>query len=630
MGHLTGIKLNGTTSIWKLNAVNVMGQPTNVTTGSFNRTYGYSAYGFPTSRTAGSFQNFTYTFDASKGNLTNRKDNSRNKQEDFAYDNLNRLTAYAGKTAGYDTKGNVMGRSDVGSFVYNTSGKPYAISGVASPSSAIPLRNQTVTYNALKRPASLSEAIYAATFTYNGSGERVKMALTKNGSKELNRYYISDCYEIDDPAIGGIKEKLYLGGDFYTAPAVYVKEGAGAWQVYSICRDYLGSITHITNSSGSVTQELSYDAWGRLRNPADQTAYTPGNEPGLFLGRGYTGHEHLTQFGLINMNARLYDPAVGRFLAPDPYVQNALFSQSFNRYSYALNNPLRYTDPSGEEWWHWLLADMLTGGLISSTIITTGVATYPAIFPFTNQGYEVQKYISPIAFKPNISFGNIQNGIGFDVSIGMLKGSSSYRYHFGASYYFSSYGDYSGWETRSGYEWEIIPFLSYSGTKFKAGEFTQTTNVITIGDPFNGIIYENDMVPEGIFNKIPLVPKGDGDRWRTAAVQLYSGVLTTNLNMFTGDAGPDRSADGNHKMINGHDTYIANNGYDPNKYRAGVLSFGIGPFRIGRNSEGIRKVFQNQFAHDLLTGGKSLWFEVLPIKSSWYFYFGTGTGGTLW
>jgi len=56
----------------------------------------------------------------------------------------------------------------------------------------------------------------------------------------------------------------------------------------------------------------------------------------------------LTMFGLVNMNARLYDPAVGRFLSPDPYVQNPLFTQNFNRYTYCLNNPLSYTDPTGE------------------------------------------------------------------------------------------------------------------------------------------------------------------------------------------------------------------------------------------------------------------------------------------
>ncbi|MDB4582939.1 hypothetical protein N9164_07300 [Draconibacterium sp.] len=52
-------------------------------------------------------------------------------------------------------------------------------------------------------------------------------------------------------------------------------------------------------------------------------------------------------FKLYNMNGRLYDPVIGRFLEPDPLVQNAGSTQNFNRYSYALNNPLRYIDPSG-------------------------------------------------------------------------------------------------------------------------------------------------------------------------------------------------------------------------------------------------------------------------------------------
>ncbi len=63
---------------------------------------------------------------------------------------------------------------------------------------------------------------------------------------------------------------------------------------------------------------------------------------------GYTGHEMLPEFGIINMNGRLYDPVLGRFFSPDPYVQFVGSPQSYNRYSYCLNNPLKYTDPSGQ------------------------------------------------------------------------------------------------------------------------------------------------------------------------------------------------------------------------------------------------------------------------------------------
>ena len=76
--------------------------------------------------------------------------------------------------------------------------------------------------------------------------------------------------------------------------------------------------------------------------------------------RGYTGHEHLPEFALINMNARLYDPVLGRFLSPDPFVQAPDLSQSFNRYSYCLNNPLLFIDEDGE-FWNFIIGAIIGG-----------------------------------------------------------------------------------------------------------------------------------------------------------------------------------------------------------------------------------------------------------------------------
>ena len=150
-----------------MNGENALGQPTSVTTGPIARTYNYNAYGIPTDRsastsTAGTFQNHTYTFDALKGNLWNRKDNTRNLQENFTYDNLNRLKTFAGFNMEYDARGNILEKSDAGNmFYYNTPNKPYAISGVdAGTSMAIPQRNQAVTYTSFERPASITENNY--------------------------------------------------------------------------------------------------------------------------------------------------------------------------------------------------------------------------------------------------------------------------------------------------------------------------------------------------------------------------------------------------------------------------------------------------------------------------------------
>ncbi|MBK6277195.1 MAG: RHS repeat-associated core domain-containing protein [Gammaproteobacteria bacterium] len=65
--------------------------------------------------------------------------------------------------------------------------------------------------------------------------------------------------------------------------------------------------------------------------------------------RGYTGHEHLDDVGLIHMNGRVHDPSLGRMLSPDPITQSPENAQDYNRYAYVMNNPLRFVDPSGYE-----------------------------------------------------------------------------------------------------------------------------------------------------------------------------------------------------------------------------------------------------------------------------------------
>ncbi len=90
-----------------------------------------------------------------------------------------------------------------------------------------------------------------------------------------------------------------------------------------------------------------------MKQSENSTPRDPDTWSGSFSGtpkfdRGFTGHEHLYGFGLINMNGRMYDPVMSSFLSVDNYVQAPDFSQSFNRYAYCLNNPLKYVDPSGE------------------------------------------------------------------------------------------------------------------------------------------------------------------------------------------------------------------------------------------------------------------------------------------
>src|SRR4029077_13019036 len=85
----------------------------------------------------------------------------------------------------------------------------------------------------------------------------------------------------------------------------------------------------------------------------DWTHYADENFAGALItgtagsSRGFTGQESLDDVGLINMNGRLYDATIGRFMQADPTVQFTRLMQDYNRYSYLMNNPLNARDPSG-------------------------------------------------------------------------------------------------------------------------------------------------------------------------------------------------------------------------------------------------------------------------------------------
>lgn len=349
-GYNTIITLPDETIMRCLVSENDLGLATGIITGVIGREYGFTAFGLPTYRKIddGNLQDFTYQFDPLTGNLLVRTDGSNNQTEQFGYDNLNRLTSIGNRVIAYADNGNITSMDGVGMMEYGTTSRPYQITSLYPESdNVVPSRVQNVSYTCYSRPSILTEGGRSAAFTYDGDGNRVKMYVADGSTQLLTRYYVGDRYEFDQTS-GGTKERLYLGGDAYSAPMVLQRENGGEWTAYNICRDYLGSITHIASLDGTLVAEYSYDPWGRLRDPETLEIYAAGEEPELFLGRGFTGHEHLTWFGLINMNARLYDPLLGRFLSPDPYVQAPDFTQNFNRYSYALNNPLRYTDVTGE------------------------------------------------------------------------------------------------------------------------------------------------------------------------------------------------------------------------------------------------------------------------------------------
>ena len=140
---------------------------------------------------------------------------------------------------------------------------------------------------------------------------------------------------------------IYLPFSFVTEQyfldnGVILVKKDGELNFYKAFFDIQGSILSVYDiDSGEQVFRASYDAWGR--QVVEQND--------INLQRGYCGHDMLSDYELIDMGGRVYDPVIGRFLSCDNYVQEPDNSQNFNRYSYCLNNPLRYTDPDGEFWW---------------------------------------------------------------------------------------------------------------------------------------------------------------------------------------------------------------------------------------------------------------------------------------
>jgi RHS repeat-associated protein len=215
-------------------------------------------------------------------------------------------------------------------------------------------RSLDITYNAFKSPVEIIEpGCDRISFDYNMANARSTMYY--GGLQEDKRlrplrkhYSIDGSMEIKHNTQTGETEFItYIGGDGYSAPVVLKSNGTTQEYLY-LHRDYQGTILAITNQAGDIVEKRLFDAWGAVVKIQDGAGNTLSGF--VVLDRGYTGHEHLQGVNLIHMNARLYDPVLHRFLQPDNFIQDPYNTQNYNRYGYVMNNPLKYTDPSGEEY----------------------------------------------------------------------------------------------------------------------------------------------------------------------------------------------------------------------------------------------------------------------------------------
>jgi RHS repeat-associated protein len=110
-----------------------------------------------------------------------------------------------------------------------------------------------------------------------------------------------------------------------------------------VISDHLGSVWALANETGGFIENYAYDSWGKRVNP---TNWSQNDTRTTFkTDRGFTLHEHYDAMQIVNMVARMYDPLLGQFISVDPLADKY---PGWGPYVYCMNNPLIYTDPTGE------------------------------------------------------------------------------------------------------------------------------------------------------------------------------------------------------------------------------------------------------------------------------------------
>jgi len=207
----------------------------------------------------------------------------------------------------------------------------------------------TYAYDAEDRLTSVKQgSTTLGTYAYDGLGRRVKVV---EGS--TTTYFVYSGLSLIYTKVGTTETK------FVYASGLLVTRLVGTTASY-YHQDHLGSTRAVTDSAGAIVWATQYKPFG--------LEYSTSGSGDSKLR--FTGQWKDATTGLYYLFRRFYDPEIGRFLSQDRILGHLTVPQSLNRYLYTVNNPLRYVDPTGEDWWNPLTWD----ADVSAGLSTLGAA----------------------------------------------------------------------------------------------------------------------------------------------------------------------------------------------------------------------------------------------------------------
>jgi RHS repeat-associated protein len=324
---------------------------------------------------------FDYTYDK----VGNRKSKtSRDGLHDYIYDTLNRLTQATNplptnplETFNFDPVGNRINSNQNGSSTFNQANQlledanftyQYDNNGnqtrkTAKVGGAITIYE----YDAENKLARVMTPSNTANYKYDGLGRRVEKEVSA-GITTITKYvYDSEDILLELNGSNAIVAR-YTHGSGIDEPLIMEKNSQSLY--YHV--DGLGSITEITNQSGSAVQRYTYSSFGKIESQLD---------PNVIQPYRFTGREFDAESGLHFFRIRYYDSTSGRFIAEDPKG----FAAGVNYYGYVGGNPTGRVDPYGLDWLTNLsnfsagAGDYLSGGFMNSFNLTERFMGHAAI-----------------------------------------------------------------------------------------------------------------------------------------------------------------------------------------------------------------------------------------------------------
>jgi RHS repeat-associated protein len=394
---------NGLTSTFTYDSLNRLTELTTSTTPATSYTYTLGATGIRTNATEQNGRAIQWSYDniyRLTGETVTGDPNNNNGSLDYTLDPVGNRTGatstFSSLSPGF---GSYNADDEVSSETYDANGNTTRTAN-----------GNTFTYDSENHMTSMTSGATVVTMKYDAFGNRVSK--TVNGV--TTQYLVEDDVnptgypQVVEELVNGAVTRQYTYGLRRISENLSPTVTGSTWAPSFYDYDGFGTVRHLTNTAGAITDAYDYDAYGNFFT-------RQGSTPNNYL---YRGEQYDSDLALYYLRARYYNPSTGRFMSRDPENGHPTKPASLHKYLYAHGDPVNAKDPSGR------MDDVIEVGLIDLWIAarnTVAVAAAgAAVVCSLNRDVELLGGIAKV-----LSSGETVESVTFGVCTAKVKGKKN-------------------------------------------------------------------------------------------------------------------------------------------------------------------------------------------------------------